>query len=63
MYDFLKAGFSDEGSAFLFQFFALYIALWDGLHRIFFLFFLFTVILLSMLRFFNKKIPRKEYIH
>ncbi len=31
MYDFLKAGFSDEGSAFLFQFFALYIALWDGI--------------------------------
>lgn len=31
MYDFLKAGFSDESSAFLLQFFALYIALWDGI--------------------------------
>ena len=27
MYDFLKAGFSDEGSAFLLQFFALHIIL------------------------------------
>ncbi len=31
MYDFLKAGFSDEGSAFLLQFFSLYIGLWDGI--------------------------------
>lgn len=31
MYDFFKAGFSDEGSAFLLQFSSLYIGLWDGI--------------------------------
>lgn len=47
MYDFLKAGFSDEGSAFLLQFFALRIIL-QGDYIEFLVFSDFIVILLSI---------------